>query len=764
MQFKRCYDGANEYSAFGVDLTGGRQEKIKMRAELKNRKADLVIVGGGVPGICAAIEAARMGVHVILVGNRGVVGGNSSCEIAVPISGAPEGNAFSVNAREGGIVDELRQEFLYRSPHRNRYALDGVYMDKIHAEKNIELFLNTHIDEVETDENGKIVCVYGSQNTTETRWKFEARWFVDDTGDGTLGALSGAEYRIGREAASTFNERIAPEEADDYCIPSTLTFSAKDMGHPVKYVAPDYADDVRPALEFRTIPHQGFEKSQWFYEVSGALDQVKDREELMWQHRALVAGIWDYIKNSGEYPEAENYDFDYISNVPGMREYRRLMGDFIMTENDLAQQREYEDAVAHGGWNFDLHAIKGFYDNDLKNRHIHTRGIYQIPYRSGYSKNVQNLFMCGRCMSMSHVAFGSVRVCATLSAFGQAIGAAAYLCKKYDTDPAGVYENHRSELQQILLRDDQLIPGVRNTDPNDLARKAHIQVSSEMKLSHEPNEQSSYVSLKTGYSLTIPVKNEMDTVKLYVRAKEDTILECRVCRPSKGYNYGPDIFVKTVSVPVSKNADTVVLPVDLKEGGSFYCLEFAENEDLDLLTAPGRKPATILFRRDVNEKPTMWDYDTMSMQKYTYERMPFSLCYAVGPEQDVYSGENINNGYNRAFGQPNVWACDPKDAQPTVALSWDEPVKLSKVQLTFMVDQTSSINSYPLPVFPGLAVDYHICAVCEGREVELVHETGNHLKFRRHTFEPIACSELRIYLDKGVDSNPVGLYEVRAEN
>ena len=148
-------------------------------------------------------------------------------------------------------------------------------------------------------------------------------------------------------------------------------------------------------------------------------------------------GIWDYIENSGKYPESENYDLEFIALISGTREYRGLTGDYMLTENDLEQQTEFDDSVGHCGWNIDLHANHGIFDSDIINRHIFLKGIYNIPYRSGYSKNVPNLFMCGRCMSATHAALGSTRVIATLATLGQAVGMVAGLvrsityCLKY---------------------------------------------------------------------------------------------------------------------------------------------------------------------------------------------------------------------------------------------------------------------------------------------------------------------------------------------
>lgn len=736
-----------------------------MNFELKHVEAELVVVGAGAAGICCALQAARMGVDTVLINDRGCVGGNNSTEIFVSLNGANDGNALNINLREGGIVDELRQEYNYRAPQKNRYALDGVFMDSILKEKHLRLFLNTCIDEIEADDQGRIMCVRGTQNSTETRWSFAGRWFVDDTGDGALGALAGAEFMLGREAAATFGERIAPEKADSFVLPSTLSFTSRDTGAPVRYVAPDFADDIPAsgALSHRIIPHRTFDRVQWYYEVSGEMDQVKDRETIMQKHRGLITGIWDYIKNSGEYPEAENYDLEYIACVPGMREYRRLTGDYILTERELVEQWEYDDAVGHGGWNIDLHAIRGFYDSEIINRHIHFRGPYQIPYRCGYSVNVENLFMCGRCMSTSHVAFGSTRVAATLSTLGQAVGMAAFLCKKHGATPRGVYESHRAELQQRLLREDQLILGARNEDSADHALTATISASSELLLEAKTGRDYRYDALGEGLGLVIPIKERLDSLTLQADAARDTTLTYRVYLPAKLYNYGPDTLLSEHSVPVTKGKALLSLPFAIREGGRYYFIELCKNDDLRIMTVENELPTTMLFSKYINTAATNWDYSTMKAAEAAWSRTDRLPCFTPAPAQRVFAAASVGNGYNRAYGLPNLWHAAFEDAQPSLCLAWDAPVTLSQVRLTFAIDTTSILVHYHKPFFAGVAADYRIFAVHEGRETLLCEVRDNHMKCRSHQFAPTRCTALRIVFDRGAYERRIGVQEIRAE-
>jgi len=735
-----------------------------MRFEEKQIFADLVVVGAGMPGMCAAIQAAREGLDVVLINDRGCVGGNCSAEIFVTCAGAPDCSPLNINSREGGIVEEIREETVYRTPERNRFIQDTVYMDALLKEKeHLHLYLNTCVDSIEKDENGRITSVTGTQNTTETRFTFIAPLFVDDTGDGALAAMAGADFMIGREAKSTFNERIAPDEADSFVIPSTLTFFSRDTGKPVEFVPPSFAIDIAAsgALKYRKIPHNSF-NFQWYYEGDGAVDQVKDREEIIQYHRGLVYGIWNHIKNSGEYPEAANYDLDWVSMIPGMREYRRVCGDFILTEKDLVEQSEFDDAVGHGGWNVDLHAIHGFFDDDLINRHINFRGVYSIPYRCGYSRNVDNLFMCGRCMSTSHVAFGSTRVAATLSTLGQAVGMAAAICKEKKTTPRGVYEKHIQELRQRLLRDDQLILGLKNEDPRDLARGAKVETSSEAVL--ELTKQDGEIEIGAGLMLALPFANKAKQLILTCRSDVDTQMEYTIFKPFRGYNFGPDEEVVSGSIPVKagQSMQDIVIPVDMLAPGSYYMIAIKENPDIFFARAEEALPTTILYNRYKNKSTNIWDYYTMAMAEYFYSRHEDCICYRFDTPQRAYLPENVVNGYNRAYCGTNMWFSAEDDKNPQLLMKFDEPRTVSQVQITFGINNTTKIYFYTKKLFKHLSRKYKVYGLLGGEKTLLVDVKENHLKFNRHKFAPGLYDSLLFQFEEN-HGGQVAIQEIRAE-
>ncbi|WP_461671190.1 FAD-dependent oxidoreductase, partial [Mycobacterium tuberculosis] len=200
-------------------------------------------------------------------------------------------------------------------------------------------------------------------------------------------------------------------------------------------------------------------------------DTVHDNESIRDELWSVIYGIWDYIKNSGQF-DSDNMTLEWVGSVPGKREYRRFVGDYVLNQEDIMNQREFPDRVAFGGWSIDLHPPQGMYSTESGSKHLYMNGNYHIPYRSLYSKNVANLMFAGRNISATHVAFGTTRVMATCAVIGEAAGTGAALAVKHGTTPRGIYENHLEHLHQTLLKQDASVIGVRSSDTLDVARQA----------------------------------------------------------------------------------------------------------------------------------------------------------------------------------------------------------------------------------------------------------------------------------------------------
>lgn len=470
------------------------------KKKVKNAEYDVVVIGGGMSGICVALAAARHGARTALVHDRHVLGGNASSEIRMHICGASE-NLAKPDLEESGILHEIMLDNKSRNDYYNFSIWDMVLFSTVKRQKNLTVYLSTAMESCEMGEGSTIRSIDAYQLTTETHWKISGKVFIDCTGNATLGYYAEAEFRTGSEGRDEFGEPDAPGQPNKERMGNTLLFKAVDRGHPVAFKKPDFARTfTEEELKYRThsavhgaqikgevdkayVRMTSFSTSSvdygyWWIELPGETDDIIDEyEQIRDELVSCIYGIWDHLKNGGDHG-AENYDLEWVGMLPGSREGRRLIGDYILNENDILSNRQFEDAVAYGGWPMDIHTAKGLYDFDeLPSRVISFDGAYTIPYRSYYSKNISNLMMAGRDISASKMAMGSTRVMGTCAVGGQAVGTAAALCIKYDCDPRGAQE-HMRELQQMLLKDDAYIPGIWNEDPKDLARRAKVTATS----------------------------------------------------------------------------------------------------------------------------------------------------------------------------------------------------------------------------------------------------------------------------------------------
>ena len=444
--------------------------------KVKHEKYDVAVIGGGLSGVCAAIASARHGANTVLVQNRPVLGGNASSEIRMHICGASV-SGMRDNARETGIVEEILLENRRRNYYDEFELLDVIMWEKARFQNNLTLHMNTHMNHVETV-GGSIVSVACTQLTSETEIVISAKYFIDSTGDGTLGAYAGAEYMRGSESRDVFNEALAPEQGDDYTMGNTILFKARDTGGKCEFIKPFWAYDITEEM-LANRNHTNLSYGYWWIELGGmGTDTIKDYETIKDELMKWAFGIWDHIKNKGDHG-ADNYELVWVGTLPGKRESRRLTGDYVLKADDLLEGRVFDDAVAYGGWPMDMHVPGGLEATVAEpTEYFHLVDMYTIPYRSLYSKNIANLFIAGRAISCSKLAFGSIRVMATTGVIGQAAGTAAALASEKGVDPRGVNE-FIDELQRKLMNDDAYLHGYRFRDKDDIVIDAKITCSSQ---------------------------------------------------------------------------------------------------------------------------------------------------------------------------------------------------------------------------------------------------------------------------------------------
>jgi hypothetical protein len=408
---------------------------------------DVVVVGGGIAGCASALAAGRLGCRVALLQNRPVLGGNASTEVGI----GPKGEL----GKPGSVVAAL----VKRRPDG-----DLVAGELLEAEPTVSPFLEHHADGVVMD-GRRIVGVDARHTRSGLRRRFHGSVFIDCTGKAAVGILAGAETRFGREARAEFDETLAPEQADRMHHGNTVTFRTRMMERPVPFpdvpwataVARDYADlggqIERPGRENRQGPVGDGSTSNMlthFWEYGQWLDPYADSEAIRDHLLRAIYGTFANVKRMAP-DRCANLALDWVGHVPATGEFRRLVGDYVLTERDILAAREFPDAVAVNRSPFCLH-YPGHdkYDFRLGDWKWIKTPPYQIPLRCLYSRNITNLMMAGKHISVTHVAGSSTKMMLNGGQHGVAVGCAAFLCKKYGTTPRNVCQKHIEELQDII--------------------------------------------------------------------------------------------------------------------------------------------------------------------------------------------------------------------------------------------------------------------------------------------------------------------------
>jgi len=439
---------------------------------------DLLVAGGGLAGVCASLAAARNGARVILVQDRSVLGGNASSEIKMHVVGA-DCHGAKPGCREAGIMEELRLEDAARNPAGVYSQWDLLLYEKIILEPNIRLLLDTDVVGVEVADN-IIHSARALRISTEDEFHISARFFADCTGDGRLGAEAGADYHVGREGKADYGESLAQEKADRQTLGSSILLTGRKHDKPQPFERPSWVRTFKKE-DFKLRPIKSFEYGYWWFEWGGQLDTLKDNALIRHELLRITLGVWDYIKNSGEFPEAANWGLEWVGSIPGKRESRRFFGPYRLTQMDVLQPGPFHDTIAHGGWFVDTHPPMGV-DAPEEPPCIqhHFEHLFALPLRCYHSRNIANLFFAGRNISATHIAFASTRVMATCAVGGQAVGTAAALWLREasnDIRALSTPANVRA-LQQRLMRDDAYLLEFRNEDPDDLARTGSARATS----------------------------------------------------------------------------------------------------------------------------------------------------------------------------------------------------------------------------------------------------------------------------------------------
>jgi hypothetical protein len=769
---------------------------------------DLVVCGGGLAGVCAGIASARLGVKTCIIQDRPVFGGNSSSEIRVTPHGAAQ---FHGIARETGIISELLIEERARNHEKifengwTNSIWDIVLYDKIMQTPNLSFYLNTSIIDVERTHRHEIKAVIGRELNSETEIKFNAKIFIDCTGDGIVAALAGCEWRMGAEARSEFNEYHAPTQASSDTMGSSLLFRARDFGFPIPFTPPEWATKYDNPDFFYTQGRMPYDLrgGYWWIEIGMPWNTISDNELIRGELTKHVLGVWDWIKNKDPKTKefATNYGLDWIGQVPGKRESRRVLGQYFMNENDIKNKTVFSDEIAYGGWFLDLHTPGGLlagssepssaedYKETSEYAIASYCGPYGIPLRIMLSKDIKNLMMAGRNISATHAALGSLRVMGTTALMGQAAGTTAAILLNQNKTLEQISDQTVQEIKQQLLRDNCFLPNNKNEDPLDLALSASITASSEARLDGISFENGSwYQGLKSW-------REECDNKDQIKQEGETPNPNFLIHREGQWIAVGDERKIKSLQICLGNKSNEIqsinceLIPVDhiwdyrsesakplataslTVPPGKFHWIEWQLNLD----DKSGLIPDSYV-RLDVLPNPNVEWYTVETVfagHMAAYEiaqgfmrRLGKGLClsFKVEPYQSCFSPRHVTNGVTRPYRCPNLWRSDPVQSLPQwLELKWEKQQLISTIELTFLGNIEREYHAYP-PLFrdPQCVKDYSIEAWSNNRWQEILSIKDNYQRHQQHNLQtPIKTDDLRIIIRSTNGEKSAGLYEVR---
>lgn len=724
------------------------------RFPTRHLHADLAVAGGGLAGLCASLAAAREGLQVVLIQDRPVLGGNASSEVRLWANGATSHMGNNNRwAREGGIMGEIMEENLWRNKEGNPVMFDLVLLDLAKSQPGLTLLLNTAVYEVEKEQQ-TITRLHAFNPINETFYSVTADQFCDATGDGVLGFLAGAEYREGAEDGEELGEKMAPGDNFGHKLGHSIYFYTRQTDGPVRFVPPSFAlKDITAIPRYKRLTSTLNGCDLWWLEWGGRLDTVHESEEIKWELWKIVWGVWDHIKNSGQFPEAENMTIEWVGAIPGKRESRRFIGDHLLCQQDIIEQRDHYDAVAYGGWSIDLHPADGVYSTHEGCRQFHSKGTYTIPFRSLYSRSLDNLLLTGRLISASHVAFGSARVMCTCGLLGEVVGRAAALCKAQNLTPRQLaLREHIDGLQQQLQASGCYIPRQWLRDP---ARGAQVSASSEYLLTElAPNGQWQSLSERMALLLPVQAGAQLPDITVRLRARAPTLLTVSLLGSARSGNFTPDYQYDERILPLADEAEQTFAFRWQSERDQYVFVVFEAQEGVEIALTDTHLPGMMTLFNSLNARVAKHtrqladgDYGVDEFDFWLPRRRPHQVMPALRLSEplDCFSAQNVLNGRLRPEQLANAWVPAADDPAPEIVWRWPTPQTLNQLTLVQDNDFDNAMESvqmgHPSAVTPHCITHYRLWA----DDTLLAEVRDNHHSVCQHRLEtPLTAASVRL--------------------
>lgn len=740
------------------------KERAAIRGESAEPKDggsyDVIVAGGGPAGVPAAIAAARKGMRTLILHSRPGLGGNASDEGTVGFDGA---YAVHPNTREGGIAEEIR-----RTRDHEHLSWEGALKRLCAAEPNLTIAYNQFLMDADT-ENGRIRSVTTIDCIDSSFTTYRGKMFIDCTGDGWLGYYAGAKYRLGREAKWQYGEEFAPECPDNLTMSGCLMGSvngeqilgyyAEDAGHPTVFTAPEWAVKLPKGDDLHRAPGR-LHTGEWWVENPTDMDDLWEQEAIRDELLRLNLGYFDWVKNSYSRRDvARNLQITAFGRYNAKRETRRIIGDYVLTQNDC-QGATFPDAVSYCGWPLDVHHPRGLYSGAEGPYYSNARvPVTEIPFRCLYSKNIENLMMAGRCMSVSHLALGTVRVQNTLATLGQAAGTAAARCIREKITPRGIYETQMADFQQELLRDDLYIPSIVNEDPRDLAKSARItatSVSRTERYNLHRGVENGFLPLDGTLAMSRSLPQKAQYVRVLLRNEKEVPVPVRaslLAMKSAGDYEGAAVHDRAEAVVPARFEGWFDLPLDCNVSSPAIGVALEPAEGLSWQSL-----ACTCFEKWSGRRLNAYRWEADSKRSFAAEFFPEEL-----PLADC-SPESVARGASRIVSETEYgWVSDPSEPLPqSITLSWDGEQELHQVQLIFDTDLINPAYSYvTLPIVKRTVSDYRVEVSTADGWKTVAEVTDNFLRRNTLSFPAVQSDALRVTVLKTCGDPSARIFEIR---
>lgn len=773
---------------------------------------DFIVAGGGLAGVCAAVAAARNGLRTCLVHERPVLGGVASSEMRVTVHGAACHHAYG---RETGIIHEIleaERAANHETVNENGWTnsvLDMVLYDVVEREELLTVHLNTAITAVDMDggeaaevapqvtagyyerpavaTSRRIRALRARTLSAEVVLELVAPLFADCTGDAFVADQAGCAWRMGSEGRDETGEPHAPEVASTDTMGNSIHIRARDMGRPCPFAAPEWAvrhEDASYFYDQGRVPHDP-RGGYWWIEIGVPWHTIHDNERIRHELTRHALGVWDWMKNRDPQMKdvCANFALDFIGQVPGKRESRRVVGHHWLTEHELQACTDFPDQVCHGGWFVDLHTPGGLlagtsepasaegYAADSEYAAKSYVGPYAIPLRIMMARDLDNLFMAGRCVSTTHAALGTVRVMATTASMGQAVGTAAVEALAHGL-PALAEDCAQggpliTAVQQRLLRDGVFLPFRRNQDARDVARLARVSASScaalhgrgdadfceEAGLGQRARQTAQALADEPAQLIAVR-GGSLDRVRicLDVSTKVAVTIPLRLVRLRDVFDYrrdGEAVLAEAQLTVEPGQGQWLEWPLGLSDLADGY---------VRLQTGPVADVAWRTTAARLSEHPAQRRVSPLRLRS-----QHFTLAFQVSPAQPVWPASAVLSGRTRAGIGPECWRADPGAAGPQwLDLSWDQAQDVARVELTFPGQIRHEVHAEP-PFYRSadIATAYRLWAEVDGELVEVLQVTDNAKRRRAHCLDrQLSTRRIRLHIE-ATGGAPACLAEIR---